>query len=60
MHEPQQLRNPDLRIFADICVFLRDICALFAGKLSTCLLNSEQFWNFVGTVLAKKRPSDFF
>jgi len=49
MHEPQQLRN------FPICVFLREICVLFAGKLSTCLLNSEQFWNFMGTFLAKKK-----
>ena len=49
----QQLRNPDLRTFADMCVFLRETCALFAGKLSACLLNSKQFWNFLGTFLAQ-------
>ena len=54
MHEPQQLRNPDLRTFADICVFLREMCVLFAGKLSTFLLNSEQFWNFLQAFLQKK------
>ena len=60
MHEPQQLRNPDLRTFADICVFLREICVLFAGKLSTFLLNSEQFWNFLRAFLAKKHGRSVF
>ena len=60
MHEPQQLRNPDLRTFADICVFLREICVLFAGKLSTFLLNSEQFWNFLQAFLQKKHGRSVF
>ena len=60
MHDPQQLRNPDLRTFADICVFLREICVLFAGKLSTFLLNSEQFWNFLQAFLQKKHGRSVF
>ena len=60
MHEPQQLRNRDVRTFADICVFLQENCALFVGKLSAFFVGFNAGAEFPGYMsCAEHGPSLF-